>query len=222
MKNEGDRSRKQRRAARPGHQPPKRGKQSRTQVREAILDAARRLLRTQGLASTRDLARAAGVADGALYNHFHDRVDVYVALLEESLPTLRAALASLPLKVGEHSVAQNLEWVGEQLLLFHYRVVPLFAVLLAEQPVLKRFQARLVAEERGSQRSREPIAAYLRAEQRLGRISAKVDVELATELLIGASFQRAFRAHFEQAALTSGGGFVAGIVRTLLAGLSPR
>jgi AcrR family transcriptional regulator len=191
-------------------------------VRNAILDAARRLLTTQGLASTRDLARSAGVADGALYNHFHDRVDVYMALLEESLPTLSATLASLPLKVGEHSVAQNLRWVGEELLLFHHRVVPLFAVLLAEQPLLKRYRARLVAQGRGSHRSREPIAAYLRAEQRLGRVSAKIDVELTTELFVGACFQRAFRAHFEHAALTDHAEFVAGIVRALLAGLSPR
>ncbi|MGV0026046.1 TetR/AcrR family transcriptional regulator [Phormidesmis priestleyi] len=58
-----------------------------TTTRERLLDAAERVIRTKGLAaaSTREIAREAGCADGTLYNHFVDRADLFVAVFLEKL-----------------------------------------------------------------------------------------------------------------------------------------
>jgi hypothetical protein len=42
------------------------------------------------------------------------------------------------------------------------------------------------------------VADYLRAERKLGRIKAETDVEAAAALLLGACFQQAFLATFEE------------------------
>jgi AcrR family transcriptional regulator len=45
------------------------------------------VIRTKGLAaaSTREIAREGGCADGTLYNHFRDRADMFVAIFLENL-----------------------------------------------------------------------------------------------------------------------------------------
>jgi len=52
----------------------------------ALLDAARRLYREKGtLPSVSDIAKAAGMAKGAVYLWFRSKEEIYVALLEASL-----------------------------------------------------------------------------------------------------------------------------------------
>jgi hypothetical protein len=67
------------------------------------------------------------------------------------------------------------------------------------------------------------IAAYLKAEQQLGRLSRSAKPSVAAGLLLGACFQRAFVRSFlgEQAPAASDQVFARDAVRTLLRGLSP-
>lgn len=60
--------------------------------RQLILDAARAIFEQKGLegASLRAIANAAGYTPAALYFHFDSKEDVYAALLEQSLTTLKA------------------------------------------------------------------------------------------------------------------------------------
>jgi AcrR family transcriptional regulator len=53
-----------------------------TTTKQRLLDAAERVIRTKGLAaaSTREIAREAGCADGTLYNHFSDRADLFAII----------------------------------------------------------------------------------------------------------------------------------------------
>lgn len=73
----------------------------RTATREAILDAAARLLTTEGASHTRmeDIAASAGVAVGTVYNYFEDRTALVTALLESRTKTLFEALDGSP-KLG--------------------------------------------------------------------------------------------------------------------------
>lgn len=81
------------------------------QTRKQILDASLRLFSERGFARTtvRDIARAAGITDAAIYYHFQSKRDLLEALVEErgivsSLQELERTAADLPLQ-------QNLLWM---------------------------------------------------------------------------------------------------------------
>jgi AcrR family transcriptional regulator len=83
----------------------------RAATREAILDAAARLLTTEGAAYARmeDIAASAGVAVGTVYNYFEDRTALVTALLESRTKSLFDALdgstgqAGVPSELDEGS-----------------------------------------------------------------------------------------------------------------------
>lgn len=62
------------------------------QTRQALLDAALRLLETRGFdgLSLREVARGAGIVPTAFYRHFADLTELGLALVAESFATLRA------------------------------------------------------------------------------------------------------------------------------------
>jgi AcrR family transcriptional regulator len=61
-------------------------------TRQALLDAALRLLEHQSLSSLglRELTREVGIAPAAFYRHFRDMADLGVALVDESFGSLHA------------------------------------------------------------------------------------------------------------------------------------
>lgn len=65
-------------------------------LRRALIDAARELLRREGVEglSLRKLAQAAGVSHAAPYHHFADRSALLAALAEEDFHALAAATAA--------------------------------------------------------------------------------------------------------------------------------
>ncbi|MFB7111884.1 TetR family transcriptional regulator [Streptomyces sp. NPDC056291] len=65
-------------------------------TRQALMDAALRLLEEQSLSSLglREVTRAAGVAPTAFYRHFHSTADLGVALVEEALSSLHPMIRS--------------------------------------------------------------------------------------------------------------------------------
>jgi AcrR family transcriptional regulator len=67
------------------------------QTRQALLDAALRLIEQHTLSSIslREVTRAAGIVPAAFYRHFPDMDSLGVALVEESLEPLRVALRSV-------------------------------------------------------------------------------------------------------------------------------
>lgn len=75
------------------------------QTRKHILDASLRLFSTRGFAraTVRDIARAAGITDAAIYYHFESKRDILEALVEErgfvaGLQELERVAADLPLR----------------------------------------------------------------------------------------------------------------------------
>lgn len=75
------------------------------QTRKQILDASLRLFSERGFARTtvRDIARAAGITDAAIYYHFQSKRDLLEALVEErgivaSLEQLERVAADMPLQ----------------------------------------------------------------------------------------------------------------------------
>jgi len=75
--------------------------------RAQLLEVASRLFAQRGFArtSTREIARAAGISEGAIYRHFRSKEEILFAFLE------RAALGSLQTLVGSLAGATDEEWV---------------------------------------------------------------------------------------------------------------
>ena len=178
-------------------------------LRDYLIATAARLIDQRGSAglAVRDIAREAQVADGVLYNYFEDKEDLLVhALLAHVGNVMNSAPQLLPAP-GEGTVAENLRAFIDGGIATLLRVTPAFAGLIGQPKVLARFHAMVggdpafdPASADGGEAIRDDgeaarddgrglpdlLTAYLRGEQRLGRIRADVDIDAAAALVVGA------------------------------------
>jgi AcrR family transcriptional regulator len=193
--------------------------------RERLLAATERLLSSHGLGAvtTRDIARAANVAEGALYNHFGDKAELIVSVVLHQLGDFPEVLQSLPLQVGQDTVQKNLETVLGSAFAFHHRITPLVCSLFADQELLAKVRGMMNERSMGPGRAAFAIAAYLRAEQQLGRVSVSAAPETVAELLIAVSFNAALCDQFFCGGLEAKGKSrqLREAVRALVIGLQP-
>src|SRR5204862_7812721 len=79
--------------------------------REKLIGATERLLCSQGLGcvTTRDIARAAKVAEGALYHHFQDKAALMLSVVLHPLGDYPEVLQSLPMPPGQTTKPNNLD-----------------------------------------------------------------------------------------------------------------
>jgi AcrR family transcriptional regulator len=195
--------------------------------KEKLIAATERLLSSQGLGcvTTRDIARAAKVAEGALYHHFGDKAELILAVCSHQLGDFPDVLQSLPLQVGQNTVEKNLARVLESAFAFHFRMAPLVCSLFADQALLARVRNMMNERSMGPGRSTSVISAYLRAEQQLGRVANAAEPETVAGLMLAASFNTAMCDHFFHGG--SGGEAKAhrqlrDAVRALIVGLEPK
>ncbi|WP_406278683.1 TetR/AcrR family transcriptional regulator [Embleya sp. NBC_00896] len=170
-------------------------------TRERILDAAEQLMRTLGLArtTTKEIARAAGCSEAALYKHFTGKEELFVAVLQERLPPLGPLLARLtadPDAPGAGGVEERLAAIALQAALFYEQSMPIASSLFADPALLVRHREALRGIGAGPHMPLRALAGYLRVERDRGRIAATADPDAAAELLLGACYQRAFLRHF--------------------------
>ncbi|HET7200493.1 MAG TPA: helix-turn-helix domain-containing protein [Burkholderiales bacterium] len=194
--------------------------------KERLLAATGRLLSSRGLGcvSTRDIARAANVAEGALYHHFGDKAELILAVVLHQVGDFPEVLHSLPLQVGQHTVQKNLEHVLESAFAFHHRITPLVCSLFADQELLVKVRGMMNERSMGPGRAAFAIAAYLRAEQQLGRVAASVAPETVAELMMAVSFNAALCDQFFCGGLEARGKArqrLREAVRALMIGLQP-
>jgi AcrR family transcriptional regulator len=166
--------------------------------KEKLIAATERLLSSQGLGcvTTRDIARAAKVAEGALYHHFGDKAELILSVVLHQLGDFPDVLQSLPLQVGQNTVEKNLARVLESAFAFHFRMAPLVCSLFADPELLARVRNMMNERSMGPGRSTSVISAYLRAEQQLGRVAHAAEPETVAGLMLAASFNTAMCDHF--------------------------
>ena len=171
---------------------------TKAETRQLILDGAKKVVREKGLAgaTTREIARTVGVADGTLYVHFADRVELFLALLRQSLPPMTGPLRELEYLAGRGTVRGNLKTVVRGALGFMQEIVPLAASLFAEPELLRAHQEELQRRNEGPHISMAAVENYIRAEQRLGRVDKRVNPKIVYVLLFGACLHRVFISHF--------------------------
>ena len=101
-------------------------------LRAHLIATAERLFAEQGSIglTVRTIARAAGVSDGVLYNHFADKEELLSAALAAHIASVDQRFPALP-PAGTATVAANLVTCLEQGLALHAAVLPVFAGLLS-------------------------------------------------------------------------------------------
>ncbi|HEY0757314.1 MAG TPA: TetR/AcrR family transcriptional regulator [Ktedonobacteraceae bacterium] len=190
-------------------------------TRQHILATAERILQERGLAriTTRDITRAAGLAAGTLYVHFPHKEDLFLAIIQRHLPAFVPTVQ--PEQAGTQPLNASLEAIAQAAVGYYAELIPLAASLFADPSLLLRHQAWM-AEHGGPERIYERVAAYIVAEQRVGRIYQSCEPRAVAVALLGPCFQYAFMRHFlgtdpfEQ----SVNEFVASMIAPLLSGLT--
>ncbi|MCQ4211056.1 TetR/AcrR family transcriptional regulator [Streptomyces longispororuber] len=166
-------------------------------ARVRIVDAAHELMLSVGLArtTTKAIAKEAGCSEAALYKYFANKEELFVTVLNERLPKLGSLLGRLLTEGAgnpDRTVEENLTDIAHEAALFYEQTFPMAASLYAE-PQLKRRHEEVMRElGTGPHKPIQGLDAYLRAEQKAGRISAGADTYAAASLLLGACSQRAF------------------------------
>ena len=160
-------------------------------TRARLIEATRGVVREVGYAhaSTRAIAQAAGVAEGTIYRHFPDKASLFFATVLESNTAVVAWVTDLPARAGEGTVEGNLVDAAVQLASLRDQIMPL-ELAIAADPELAAQRQRVIAAAGPSLPPGPPeaVAAYLAAEQRLGRVRGDIDPREAASILLGALF----------------------------------
>ncbi|GII86716.1 TetR family transcriptional regulator [Sphaerisporangium siamense] len=202
---------------------PQRPTASGARTRQRILDAAEQLMRTAGVAraTTKEIARAAGISEAALYRHFSGKEEMFVKVLEERLPGLGTLIGNLAQDPGERTTEECLAEIARTATLFYEASTPIAASLFAEPALLERHREGLRKLGAGPHRPLDALAGYLRSLRDAGRVRRDADPDAAAALLLGACYQRAQLTLFarEEEPPASLDDFATSLARTLLDGI---
>lgn len=162
---------------------------------EALMDAALRVFTERGFAraTTRQIAAAAGVAEGSIYRHFADKHALFREVFFSALAGMGEELRRLPERAGSGTVRDNLEYLFGLLATLQEQTAPLLASMAADPELAGSFVAQVADKGlEGLELSAPatPVAAYIRAEQGLGRIRADVDATEAAAVVVALPFAR--------------------------------
>ncbi|WP_033290929.1 TetR/AcrR family transcriptional regulator [Amycolatopsis jejuensis] len=165
--------------------------------REEIVAAAAAVMREQGYAraTTKAIARTAGYSEALLYKHFRDKTALFLAVLKEQLPDLIATTQRLTETAADKTLADNLTELTETALAFYRASFPISVSIFSSKELLRSHRESL---GHGPDVPVARVAGYLAAEAELGRIPRDTDVDAVARLLLGACFQEAFFATFEE------------------------
>ena len=160
-------------------------------TRARLIEATRSVVREVGYAhaSTRAIAQAAGVAEGTIYRHFPDKASLFFATVLESNAPIVAWVTTLPARAGEGAVEENLTDAAVRLASLRDQILPLELAIAADPELAAQRRAAMAAA--GSSLPPGPpeaLAAYLAAEQRLGRVRADIDPGEAAGFFLGVLF----------------------------------
>jgi AcrR family transcriptional regulator len=163
-------------------------------TRARILEAAEQVVRERGLAraTTKEIARAAGCSEAALYKHYKDKSDLVLAMITSRPGGLRQHLTDLPSVAARQSLEETLIGLAECAVDYFSHAMPLGNALFAEPDLLERYRRRMIELGVGPRRPMRMLAAFLRKEQAAGRVSESADPEAAAAFLLGACFYRSF------------------------------
>jgi AcrR family transcriptional regulator len=164
---------------------------ARSQMRERIVAAAARVIRERGVvnATTREIAREAGVSEGSLYNHFESKTALFGAVFGMVAGGIRSAMQELLAGVGQGSLEDNLTRFASTAIRFYGELLPMIGSALADREVLGWLQR--TGRAGGFAQGHAALVRYLRAEQEAGRLGPPAQPAFVAAGLLGACQHRA-------------------------------
>jgi len=193
------------------------------ETKERILEAADRLIRGRGLARvrTREIAREAGVAEGTLYVHFPHKEDLFLAVVRKNTPEFAESVR--PELAGKRALDASLAEVARAAMGYYGKLLSMAVPLMADADLLERQREAIAGQPGGPYRIYERVAAYVEAEQHLGRIEEGLDALSVAAIVLGPCFQYAFTRQFlgEDPLPVTEERFVGNLAKTLAASLAP-
>ena len=166
-----------------------------TPARQRILDAALALIRERGIGrvTTKEIALAAGAAEGSLFKNFGDKMGLLTELLSQDLPenqAWRAVPAEAP--PGDGDLAAALVLFLQRAIDFYAAALPLVAGSFADRELLRRQQERNRQRGTGPQLALQASADYLRGWQETGHLGAAADPYAIAVALCGGALMYAW------------------------------
>ncbi|WP_433333228.1 TetR/AcrR family transcriptional regulator [Spirillospora sp. CA-294931] len=208
-------------------------------MRDRILAAAIEVIRERGIvaATTKEIARTAGVSEGSLYNHFANKSALYGTALGEVAGGIRDAMIELLGSVGRGTVEDNLVRLAVTAVRFYGDLLPMTGPVLGDPDLLAWLRAGGpgdLPQDDGPPLSRPlrghaALIAYLEAEQKQGRLNEQARPPYIAAALLGGCQQHAFLTRLTgPEALAEGArlpgdltDYARGLVQTVLAGHLP-
>jgi AcrR family transcriptional regulator len=188
-----------------------------TPARQRILDAALALIRERGIGrvTTKEIALAAGAAEGSLFKNFGDKMGLLTELLTQELPENRAWRA-VPAEAppGRGDLTAALVLFMERAIDFYAAALPLVAGSFADRELLRRQQERNRERGTGPQLALETAAGYLRGWQESGHLDAAADPYAIAVALCGGALMCAWIDRLAGAGQVRGGRD--GLIRALI------
>ncbi|TDC92759.1 hypothetical protein E1292_41410 [Nonomuraea deserti] len=119
-------------------------------------------------------------------------VDYFLALLQDRLPLWLSILHDLTHRVGRGCISDNLLPVARAGIDYYMEVQGAALPAFTSPDVTVCFREALRDAGLGPRTETTPLAAYLAAEQRLGRVRPDADPEASARLLVAGCFHRAY------------------------------
>src|SRR6266540_363937 len=163
-------------------------------MRERIVAAAIQVIRERGVtrATTKEIARAAKVSEGSIYNHFENKTALFGAAFGAVTSGIRGAMRELAASVGKGTVEGNLERLAGAAVRFYGELLPMTASALADHQVSAWLRQRMPERGGGPVQGHAALIAYLEAERAAGRLGPAADPAFIAAALLGACLQHAF------------------------------
>jgi len=161
-----------------------------TTTRGRLVDAAAAALNEGGLsaATTKEIARRAGVTEPTLYLHFASKTDLIREVLRERL-TLPVLVAEIPADAASRPVADVIAELLRSVLAAHRALLPILASALGDPSLLQHLRADPPMSGRFEGVNR--VAEYLAGEQRSGRLGSATPPQILAREIFGAAFHHA-------------------------------
>lgn len=199
-------------------------------MRQRIVAAAIQVIRERGVtrATTKEIARAAKVSEGSLYNHFENKTALFGAAFGEVTSGIRGAMRELATSVGSDTVEGNLGRLASAAIRFYGELLPMTGSALADHEVSAWLRRRMPEQGGGPIQGHAALIAYLEAERETGRLARHADAPSIAAALLGACLQHAFLSLLATPAAMASVGlpndvdeYARRVVRSILAGHLP-
>ena len=164
-------------------------------TRQALVEAALRVFQQRGFAgaTTREIAQTAGVTEGTIYRHFTDKHSLFHAVFVEVVGGSLEELRRFPERAGQATVRENLLLLLEMISAGEERSSPLMASMSSDKELAESFARYVQAQDLEGFDPATPLmatAAYLLAEQRLGRVRKDIDPAEAAAVVVAVPLAR--------------------------------